>query len=399
MPRVLRIINRLNLGGPTFNAAYLSHYMNPEFETMLVAGMIDDSEASSEFITHEMGLKPVYIPEMYREIDVLKDRKAYKKIKNLIEDFKPDIVHTHAAKAGTLGRLAASAAKVPVILHTFHGHVFHSYFSPAKTRVFLEIERYLAKKSSRIIAISERQKKELSLLYKVTAPENIEVVPLGFDLEKFYTNQDLKRLAFRKKYLLNDNEIAISIIGRLVPVKNHQLFLKAVQAASKVTTKQLRFFIVGDGEERENLIQLSKNLDINYTFFPENQTRAMLTFTSWIKDVDEVMAGSDIIALCSLNEGTPVSLIEAQASNKPIITTRVGGIQDVVLKNETALISSIKNEDAFIKNLIRVVEDDLLREQLGQKGRQHVVDLFSFKRLVTDMSKLYYKLLYESGNK
>ena len=396
MPRVLRIINRLNLGGPTFNAAYLSHYMAPEFETMLVAGMIDDSEESSEFITHQMGLKPVYVPEMYREIDVLKDRKAYKKIKNIIAEFKPDIVHTHAAKAGTLGRLAAASLKVPVILHTFHGHVFHSYFGPTKTRMFLEIERYLAKKSSRIIAISQRQKQELGLIYKVAPLDKIEVVHLGFDLEKFYTNISEKRAAFRKKYLIDEDELVVSINGRLVPVKNHQLFLKAAQYVLQNTKKRVRFFIVGDGEERENLLQLTNSMNLDHTFFPKEAIKADVTFTSWIKDVDVVNAGSDVIALCSLNEGTPVSLIEAQAANKPIVTTRVGGIQDVVLANETALITSIKNEAGFEKNLLRIIEDEELRNSMSQKGMQHVKDDFSYQRLVENMSQLYKRLLNET---
>ena len=143
MAKVLRIINRLNLGGPTLNVAFLTKYLEPEFQTLLVSGMIDETEESSEFIAHELGLEPVYIPEMYRDINLFQDRKAYKKLKDIIREFKPDIVHTHAAKAGTLGRLAAINCKVPIILHTFHGHVFHSYFSPLKTRMFLEIEKYL----------------------------------------------------------------------------------------------------------------------------------------------------------------------------------------------------------------------------------------------------------------
>src|SRR6476661_6286296 len=148
MPRILRIINRLNLGGPTFNVAYLTKFLSPEYETMLVAGMIDESEASSEFILHDMGLHPVYIPEMYREIHLSKDVRVYFELKRIIRDFKPDIVHTHAAKAGALGRMAAYSCHVPVILHTFHGHVFHSYFSDLRSKVFISIERRLAKRST-----------------------------------------------------------------------------------------------------------------------------------------------------------------------------------------------------------------------------------------------------------
>ena len=161
MPKVLRIINRLNLGGPTYNAAYLSKYISDDFETLLVAGMKDESEESSAYIVDNLGLKPRYIKNMFREINPIKDYRAYKDLVPIIQEFQPDIVHTHAAKAGAIGRLAAYNCGVPIILHTFHGHVFHSYFSKLKTRIFLEIERFLARKSTKIVAISNIQKQEL----------------------------------------------------------------------------------------------------------------------------------------------------------------------------------------------------------------------------------------------
>jgi glycosyltransferase involved in cell wall biosynthesis len=393
MPRVLRIINRLNLGGPTFNAAYLTKYLAPEFDTMLLAGMIDDSEESSEFITREVGLEPVYIPEMYREINVLKDRKAYRKIKNIIREFKPDIVHTHAAKAGTLGRLAAVEMKVPVVLHTFHGHVFHSYFSPLKTRVFLEIERYLARKSTRIIAISERQKKELGLIYKVAPMDKIEVVPLGFDLSAFTDDQEHKRKLFRKQYQLDDDEIAVTIVGRLVPVKNHKLFVDAMKVIWENTTKRVRAFIVGDGEERHGIEEYARQQGVDFVNYTREQLRAPLTFTSWRRDIDVVNAGSDIIALTSNNEGTPVSLIEAQAANKPIVTTRVGGISDVVIPGTTAFVSAKGNTSKFAKNLFLLIEDDSLRTDMSAHGAAFVLEKFSYQRLVKDTAGLYRRLL------
>ena len=193
MPRVLRILNRLNLGGPTYNASYLTKYLEPEFETKLIVGSIDESEASSQHIVESLGIEPEYLPEMQREISPVKDRKAYKKLKQIIKEFKPDIVHTHAAKSGALGRLAASHLNVPVILHTFHGHVFHSYFNPIKTKAFIQIERHLASKSNKIIAISPLQKKELSEDFKICASEKIEIIRLGFDLNKFNTDQFQKR--------------------------------------------------------------------------------------------------------------------------------------------------------------------------------------------------------------
>jgi UDP-N-acetylglucosamine:LPS N-acetylglucosamine transferase len=182
VPKILRIINRFNIGGPTYNAAYLTKHLAPEFETMLVAGMKQDSEESSEFIVESLGLPVQRIPEMRRELDPVRDLAAYRHIRRLIRSFRPDIVHTHAAKAGALGRLAAAACGVPVVLHTFHGHVFHSYFSPARTRFFLAVERYLARRSTAVIALSENQKDELCNRFRVCVPSKCLVVPLGFDL-------------------------------------------------------------------------------------------------------------------------------------------------------------------------------------------------------------------------
>jgi hypothetical protein len=183
--KILRIINRFNLGGPTYNAAYLSRYMPGEYETMLVGGEKDDSEDSSEFIVKNLGLNPIIIPEMKREVDLKNDFEAYRKIVALIKEFKPDIVHTHASKAGTIGRLAASNMNVKAIVHTFHGHVFHSYFGKMKTIMYKNIERNLARRSSTIIAISDKQKAELSLMHRICEPSKIKVIPLGFDLTRF----------------------------------------------------------------------------------------------------------------------------------------------------------------------------------------------------------------------
>ena len=396
MPRVLRITNRLNIGGPTYNVALLSKHLAPKYETMLVAGMKDESEASSEFIVQKMGLKPTYVSNMFRSISLAKDWKAYQEIKQLIRQFKPDIVHTHAAKPGTLGRLAAWECGVPVIVHTFHGHVFHSYFSPLKTRIFLMIERALARISSRIIAISPKQKEELGDIYKIAATDKIATVPLGFDLNRFREDQVNKRIEFRQKHRITDDEVAIGIIGRLVPVKNHDLFLQAIQAVKAKTNKKIRAFIVGDGEERPRLEQLTKDLGIDMVGHEEMMTKkATVTFTSWIKNVDEVYAGLDIVALSSLNEGTPVSLIEAQAANKPIVTTNVGGVGDVTIPNKTALLSPSKDLEAFSENLLKLVDSQALRFEMGASGNDFVEEKYSYKRLTRDMDHLYESLLWE----
>lgn len=393
MPRVLRILNRFNLGGPTYNAAYLSKYMEPEFETRLVGGAIDETEDSSQHILSDLNLEPTIIPEMRREVDPISDRIAYKRIKKMIAEFKPDIVHTHASKAGAIGRYAAHDMKVPVIVHTFHGHVFHSYFNNIKTNLYKNIERYLAKRTTRIVAISNRQKEELVDEHRICSNDKVSVIPLGFDLDRFQQELEKKREEFRSEFHVDENEIAIGIIGRLVPIKNHEMFLKAIREVSQRTDKKIRAFIVGDGEERSNLEQKAKELGLAYANAENANKKALLTFTSWIKNVDVVNAGMDIITLTSKNEGTPVSLIEAQAANKPIVSTNVGGVENIVIPNKTALLCSTDDHVQLIDHLLNIVNNDDLREDMGRDGWEHVKDKFHYSRLVQDMGDLYYSLL------
>jgi glycosyltransferase involved in cell wall biosynthesis len=400
MPKILRIINRFNLGGPTYNAAYLSRYMPSEFETLLVGGEKDDSEDSSEFIVKNLGLEPIIIPEMKREIDLKNDYEAYRKMVKLIQDFKPDIVHTHASKAGTIGRLAAANMNVPVIIHTFHGHVFHSYFGKMKTVMYKNIERNLARRSSTIIAISEKQKTELCLIHRICKPEKIRVVPLGFDLSRFAENMVEKRDTFRNRYNLADDEIAVGIIGRLVPIKNHKLYIEACKLVLKQTKNKVRFFIIGDGEDRITIEAMAREAGIPFVDAMLSNDKAPLTFTSWIKDIDVACAGLDIIALTSLNEGTPVSLIEAQAANKPIVTTNVGGIENVVIEGVTALLSHSKTDPKqFADLLLRLTENADLRAEMSRVGWEHVKNKFHYTRLVSDMTELYYELLETASAK
>ncbi|MDQ3193128.1 MAG: glycosyltransferase [Bacteroidota bacterium] len=396
MPKILRILNRFNLGGPTYNAALLSKYLAPEFETLLIGGEKDESEETSLFIVKNLGLEPVILSDMKRSINPCSDLKTYYKLKKIIKEFKPDIVHTHAAKSGFIGRLAAHHCKVPIIVHTFHGHVFHSYFNTAKTGLYKNLERYAAGFSHGIVAISEKQKFEIAKIHSICPEEKIKVIPLGFDLVKFQQNSQEKRKSFRSKYNIDEDEIAVGIIGRLVPIKNHTLFLQALKIVLDKTTKKVRAFIVGDGEERNKLESLAQSLNIPFSRNGFNQ-KTPLTFTSWIKDIDWVNAGMDIIALTSLNEGTPVSLIEAQAAGKPIVTTAVGGIEDVVIKGETALLSESADHIGFAENLLTLIENNDLRTKMCEAGPDFVNEKYQYPRLVTDM-KLYYNSLLSTVN-
>ncbi|MBK7311672.1 MAG: glycosyltransferase [Sphingobacteriaceae bacterium] len=388
MPKILRIINRFNLGGITYNVSYLSKYLPGEYETLLIGGPEEEGESSSLHITDSLGLKPVIIKDLNREISLIKDYKSYKEIKRLIKEFKPDIVHTHASKAGAIGRLAAISCKVPVIVHTFHGHVFHNYFGKLKTAFYLTIERYLAKRSSAIVTNSNLLKKELSESFQITTADKIHVVPLGFDLARFQTNQEQKRKDFRSKYKIKDDELVISIIGRLAPIKNHELFFDAIENITKRSSKKIKAIIVGDGETRQYLESCLKNKNLVYCSSADKN--CVFNFIGWQKDVDQILAGTDIVALSSKNEGTPVSLIEAQAAGKFIVTTNVGGVKDI-LHNDCGFVS--ETDEEFKTLLLKAIEEHDALNQKAKAGIAFANERFSYKRLVNDMDILYKKLL------
>lgn len=393
MVKVLRIINRFNLGGPTYNAALLTKHLSNDFKTLLVGGEIDESENSSLHILEDLGLRPIIIPEMRRSINYNNDLIAYYKIKQIIQRYKPDVVHTHASKAGSLGRWAAYRCGVPLVVHTFHGHVFHSYFGPTKTSLVKSVERSLARISNVIVAISKKQKEELVDVHRIAPEEKVEVVPLGFDLNKFQTNKEAKRASFREQYNIKDHEIAVGIIGRLVPIKNHAFFIDTIADVLKRSDLPFRFFIIGDGELKPEIEERAAAKGITTTH--KKGVSAQLTFTSWIKNIDSVTAGLDIVSLCSLNEGTPVSLIEAQASGTPILSTNVGGVEDAVVPGETAILTNLNSQE-FADKLIMLGKDESLRNSLSSKGWEFVSDKYHYTRLVRNIQDLYEAQLYKS---
>jgi glycosyltransferase involved in cell wall biosynthesis len=382
MPKILRILNRLNVGGPTYNVANLSKYLSNDFDTQVLAGFKEPDEASSEYLLKDLNIPYQIVPNMHRAISPAKDYKAYQFILNEMNRLKPDILHTHAAKAGALGRFAAINAKQKpkAILHTYHGNVFDGYFSPMKTKIILGIERYLATRSDAIVSISETQKKDLVEKYRIAPADKIHVIPLGFDLTKFQTDQAVKRKLFRDSYSISDDTVVISITGRLASVKNHSLFIEALSLIKNKTTLPFLVFVVGDGELMEKTQQLAKEKGLQ------------IIFTSWRKDIDYINAGSDIVALSSINEGTPVSIIEAMAAEKAVLCTNVGGVADVVKHEQNGLLSSLDPQD-FADQLFRLINNSSLRNSLSQNAAQHVSQQFSYHRLVNDMGKLYNQLL------
>jgi glycosyltransferase involved in cell wall biosynthesis len=391
MPRILRIINRFNIGGPTYNAAYLSKYLPTNYETLLIGGSPQAHEAHSGYILDDLYITYHEIPEMGRSVRILDDWKAFRALCKIIREFQPDIVHTHAAKAGALGRLAAKIYGVPVVVHTYHGHVFEGYFKGLKNWLVKSIERMLGRMTTAIIAISPIQCDQISMQHRIAPIHKMRVIPLGFDLSRFNTDQPSKRQKFRSQYLLEESEIAIGIIGRLTAIKQQTLFLNAF-ALVAMQQPQVRGFVIGDGELRQALESEWEQLCGSHGLHPSR-----MVFTSWIKEIDVALAGLDIVAMTSINEGTPVSLIEAQAAGKPVVTTNVGGVNDCVSPDRSGLIVQDHLPTSFAHALLQLVQNPSERHAMGRLGQNFVMEKYSYMRLVTDIDNLYMELFQDQS--
>ena len=394
MYKILRIHNRMIIGGPSHNVTLLSAYLSPEFETKLLVGKKDPTEKDATYIAEQLGLVPIEITEMRRSILPFNDILAYFKVKKIIKNYKPDIVHTHASKSGAIGRLAAKSCKVPLVVHTFHGHVFHSYFNHFMSNLIVHFERFLAKKTDAIIAISDSQRDELVNVYKIAPANKVFTIPLGFNLDKFSTDQTTKQIIFRNKHGLDGTEFTIGIIGRIVPIKNHDMFLEVAAIVKQKTKKNVRFLIIGDGELRPQIEKKSVELGLTYSYFitnPKAKTDVMVT--SWETEIDQVLAGLNMVLLTSNNEGTPVSLIEAQSARIPVVSTNVGGVEDVVIHGETGFITNVGDVQTFANYVLQLIEDENLCKKMGNAGYDNVIKRYSKQRLVGDMRNLYLSFL------
>jgi glycosyltransferase involved in cell wall biosynthesis len=375
--------------------AYLSKYLDPQYETRILAGMIENGEGSSVYILESLGLTHTLIPTMFRSISIKNDWKAFRQIQRIINEYQPDILHTHAAKAGALGRIAAifSRHKPKVIVHTYHGNIFDGYFSKLKSFIFLTIERFLAKFSTAIISISKLQKNELLNKYKITSTEKIHVIPLGFMLDHFCEDQTIKRNSIRDEFKISDQKPLIVITGRLAAIKNHKFFLDVIAYCKFKLNLNVTCLIVGDGEMRDVLLDYANNAGLVTQFLKaSDQIEADVIFTSFRKDIDAINAAADIVALTSINEGTPVSIIEAMASGKAVITTPVGGVADFIENHESGVICEA-NLTIFAHEIERLVNNPTYRESLGKNAQASVKKMFSYKRLVEDIDSLYSLLL------
>lgn len=386
--RVLRAITRLNIGGPAVHATILTERLDSaRYQSLLVAGT-EETREGNYLALHGRSLeKLVMIPALGRRIRVGPDLVALRELVRLMREVRPHIVHTHTAKAGTLGRLAARWARVPVVVHTYHGHVFGGYFSPAKTRLFLAIERRLARWTDRLLATSETTRAEL-LALGIGRPKQFAVVPEGPDLGGFL-NGDGLRGQLRAELGLADTTPLVGIVARLAPIKAHEVFLEAAAAVVR-DLPACRFLVVGDGERRAELEALTRRLEL------AEQVR----FLGWRKDLDRLYADLDVVVLCSRNEGSPVSLVEAMAAAKPVVATCVGGVTDLVNDGVTGCLIPPADSRALAGALRELLRDPERRRSMGAAGRERVAPLGT-EQLLADMDRLYTGLLREklrSGN-
>jgi glycosyltransferase involved in cell wall biosynthesis len=306
------------------------------------------------------------------------------KLIHLLRRQRPHIVETHTAKAGAVGRLAARLAGVPIIIHVFHGHVFHSYFGPAKTRFFLGVERALARLTDRLVTISPAQRRDISQTYHVAPPEKVLMIPLGLDLQPFATAKQTRLGRFRAALEVSDSAPLVGFVGRLTGVKNPSLFVEAAQRVAQ-RIPQARFVFVGDGELRSELEQQVAELGL----------AQRVIFAGWRDDMPAIYADLDVMALTSLNEGTPITIIESLATGTPVVATAVGGVPDVVTDRRTGLLAPSGDADSLAQAIVELLQTPEYARALALAGKQEMLARFGLARLAGDMESLYRTLLKE----
>lgn len=379
--KIIQIISRLNIGGASPQVIHLTRALQERgYEARLIRGQEPDHEGNMLAEAARVGVEPVLIPELGREIDPRRDLVTLYKLVRFLRAERPDVVHTHLAKAGALGRLAAWLTGVPVILHTYHGHVFHSYFSPAKTAFFLRVERALARVSQGLIAISPSQQQELAAYLRV-APERLTMIRLGLDLTPF---QSAEAGRFRRELGLGDEVPLVGIVGRLAPVKDHRLFL-ATAAVIRRRRPDVHFAVVGDGELRLELEAEASRLGLG----------ERIHFTGWRSDMPQVCADLTVSLLTSHNEGTPTTVIEALASACPVVATGVGGVPDLMVDGIHGFVVAGRDPAHLADRTLALLDDAALRRRMGHAGRSRMLFAYSLKSFVDQTANLYLELMQQ----
>ncbi len=383
--RVLRVIGRLNVGGPSLHVVYLTAGLSERgYETTLVAGDLGSDEDSMMFVADDYGVPVVPLAGMQREISPVRDAKAIAKLTRLIRETRPHILHTHTAKAGAVGRVAAllaGGARPPIVVHTFHGHVLRGYFDPVRTSGFRLLERLLARTSTKLIAVSPQVRDDLVSL-GVAPSDRFQVVRLGIEFADRVDLQDGHRAERRRQLGIGPDQFVVGWTGRMVDIKRTEHVLLAFTELRAVGV-DARLFLVGDGPERVRLERRAHELGI------AEQTH----FVGFQRDVAPYYEAIDVLLLPSANEGTPVSAIEALAAGRPVVATRVGGVPDVVRHGEDGLLAEPDSIGALTAALTRFAEDPELRERMGAAGRERVLSRYPLDRLIDETDALYRSLL------
>ncbi|MBN1562315.1 MAG: glycosyltransferase family 4 protein [Anaerolineae bacterium] len=390
--RIMRIIARLNVGGPAIHVTLLTEHLSPpDYESLLVCGQIGPDEGDMTYLAAQRGIEPVYIAELGRALSPIRDLSTLYKLWRLMRQFRPDVVHTHTAKAGFVGRIAAWLARVPVRVHTFHGHVFHGYFSPVKTKLFLWLERFTARLSDRLITISPGLRDELVTEYRIAPVSKFEIVPLGLELAP-YAETPRHQGDFRAEFNIPSDAPLIGIVGRLVPIKNHALFLQAADQVRR-TIPNAQFVIIGDGERRAEIEAHVDTLNL----------RDAVTFTGWLQDLKPAYSDMDVLVISSDNEGTPVSIIEALAAGVAVVSTAVGGVPDLLRNGDYGRLVPPHDPGALADAIIDAATNATGATLTGgatesdknvqTATQQAVIAAYDISRLASDLAALYQKLL------
>jgi glycosyltransferase involved in cell wall biosynthesis len=385
--RILRIIARLNVGGPARHVVLLNAGLEARgHRTLLVHGSLDSGEASLEHLAQERRLRVASIGDLQRNLGAFSDLRAFISLCRLIRREQPDIVHTHTAKAGTLGRLATFAVhpfrrKRPLVVHTFHGHVFEGYFSTTTNILVRGVERTLARLTDIVVTISPRQRDDIVGRFGIATAAQTAVVPLGLDLDALLKlSPDAPDL--RASLGIAHDDIVVGYAGRMVAVKDLETLLRAF-AGALAAAPTLRLILAGDGSERAHAERLAASLRI----------AGRTHFLGWTDDLPRFYATTDFCALSSLNEGTPVAAIEAMAAARPVVSTAVGGVPDVVDNGVTGVLVSARDVTAMSEAFLQLAGNRSLRQRMGAAGRARALTRYAHVRLVDDIERLYSQAL------
>lgn len=395
-PRLLIILNRFVIGGQAVDTIPLAYLLQPHFNILILYGEKEKDEIEPTYLLSAYpGLQLQKISQLRRSINPFTDVIAFARLLQILAKYKPHVVHTHGAKSGFLGRMAAWLYRVPVIVHTFHGHFFHSYFSAGVSQIISMVERLIGRITTAAIALSEAQKTELVEDFKIMPSTKVNIIPLGFAYEN-NNNKAALRNKFRSTYGLQNNDVAIGIVGRIVPVKNHQFFLQVIKQTLTDGNNNAAFLIIGDGELKAKVEDELKTQQVLYNHQKITSVNRVV-FTSWIMNMYEVMNGLDIIALTSLNEGTPLSIIEAQFFSKPVVSTNVGGVKDTLQDGLTGFLVEKTNTKLFAEKLKLLINNEDLRLRMGSAGNAFAASKFSKEKEVSSTKDFYFSLLRQKG--